>query len=182
MLFLILFLICVFMAIGVGMLAGVSDVRGMTIPNIYSGVVIICFVLAYALAHFGGAGHIFSSISSHLLSGLLTFVITAILFAMKMIGAADSKIGSAYALWLGVVDLPIFLAYMSLAGGVLAVASLYMMKKKPFKDPLKGSWMDRVQKGESKVPYGVAIAVGAIISFYIAGYMDGEVLLSFITV
>ncbi len=182
MLLLIIFLTCIFVALGAGALSGLSDIRGMTIPNLYSLVVIAAFFAAYICLYIGGRGEVFSPLSAHLLSALLTFSLTALLFGGRMIGAADSKLATAYAFWLGIGDVPVFLAYMVFAGGVLAVASLVFMRLKPFKSPDKESWIGRVQNGESKVPYGVAIAFGALVAFFKVGYMDSDVLVSFLHV
>lgn len=53
---LILFLFCVCVAIGTGLLAGLSDFRGMTIPNLYSLVVMGAFVCAFFAVRLAGHG------------------------------------------------------------------------------------------------------------------------------
>jgi prepilin peptidase CpaA len=182
MVFLVLFLFCLFVAAGAGVLSGLSDIRGLTIPNAYSAVVIVAFLFAYLALWGHGNPQTMWVLSAHLSSGLLTFSITFLLFSLRMLGAADSKLATAYALWFKLTDLPLFLAYMALTGGLVAVASLVIMRRKPFKDPLKGSWVDRVQNGESKVPYGVAIAAGALVAFLKAGYLSGDFLIGFLSV
>lgn len=163
-------------------MSGLSDIRGLTIPNAYSAVVIVAFLFAYLALWGHGNPQTMWVLSAHLSSGLLTFSITFLLFSLRMLGAADSKLATAYALWFKLTDLPLFLAYMALTGGLVAVASLVIMRRKPFKDPLKGSWVDRVQNGESKVPYGVAIAAGALVAFLKAGYLSGDFLIGFLSV
>ncbi|GJL85049.1 MAG: hypothetical protein DHS20C02_08240 [Micavibrio sp.] len=172
MFYLVLFLICLFLSLGVGVLAGLSDIRGMVIPNIYSVVIGAAFLIAFAGLHWGGKTHIFSSFYSHLIAAGLMFVVTVILFATRTIGAADSKLGTVFALWAGLKGFAPFLLFMTLGGGILAVAALILQKKKPFSAPKKGSWVARVQGGESKVPYGVAIVFGAVMAFYQIGYFD----------
>ena len=180
MFLLIIYLVCLFIAIGTGVFAGLSDIRGLKIPNLYSGVVILAFVACYGLLWAFGRGDVFSSLSSHLLGAVIVFGVTAAMFAFGMIGAADSKLGTAYALWVGLLGIFPFLFYMTLAGGVLGVVSLVIKKRKPFKSPSKGSWVAQVQAGESKVPYGVAIVFGALASFVNIGYFDLDVLASFL--
>lgn len=178
MILLIVFLICVFVSLGAGVLACVSDIRGMTIPNLYSLVVALSFFIAFITTTIGGKPEVFSSPWSHILSGLLTFSLTALLFGFRFIGAADSKLATAYAFWISAKDLPVFLVYMTFAGGFLAVVSLILLHQKPFKSPPEGSWMALVQNGESKVPYGVAIFVGALVAFYQSDYFDSIALSS----
>ncbi len=172
MFYLVLFLICLFLSLGVGVLAGLSDIRGMVIPNIYSVIVGAAFLVAFAGLYIGGKTDIFSSIWSHLIAAGFMFVVTLILFATGIMGAADSKLGTVFALWLGLKGFASFLVFMTLGGGILAVAALILQKRRPFKAPKKGSWVARVQDGESKVPYGVAIVFGAIVAFFQIGYFD----------
>ncbi len=180
MILLVVFLICLFITLAIGALAGLCDIRSMKIPNSYSLYVIAAFLAAYIALYFAGRGDIFSSIWSHLLSAGLMFVATVILFALKLIGAGDSKFATACAIWIGARYLPIFLFFMTLGGGLLGVAALYIKRKKPFKSPKEGSWVAQVQDGADKVPYGVAIAFGMIIAFSYAGYFSPDMFYSFL--
>ncbi len=180
MLLLIVFLMCLFVACGAGLLAAYSDFKGMVIPNMYSALVVGSFVVAFGLLWLAGRDDVFVSIWSHLLAALVVFGVTAAMFALKGLGAADSKLGTAYALWAGLSGLLPFLFYMAVIGGLLGVAGLVIKKQKPFKAPKEGGWVDRLQKGESKVPYGIAIVGGALASFLKIGYFNGDVMASFL--
>lgn len=180
MILLVLFLFAAFTALGAGVLSALSDMRGLMIPNIYSVIVIVSFLFAYVVLWISGGEKTGWPIVTHLLSGVLTFSITALLFSLKTLGAADSKLVTAYALWFRLSDLPMFLAYVTLAGGVLAVVALVIKKKKPFTAPKEGGWIYRLQAGESKVPYGVAIFAGALFAFLKAGYFSGGYLAAFL--
>ncbi len=169
---LVVFLICVFLTLAIGILAGLSDVRSMTIPNSYSIYVIALFFVCYGALYFTGYEGVFASLWSHILSAGLTFIVTAILYSMKIIGAGDSKFGTACALWIGARYVPVFLFFMTLFGGLLGVAALYIKKKKPFENPKLGSWVDQVQGGKEKVPYGVAITFGMLLAFIYSGYFS----------
>lgn len=177
---LVLYLACVLTALGTGVLAGLSDYRGMTIPNLYSVIIMAAFALAFVLLALFGPGYVFFGLASHLLAGILVFGVTVALFAARVIGAADSKLASAYALWVGIPGLPAFLFYTALAGGVLALAALALGKWKFVRSPVAGSWVARAQGGESKVPYGIAIAVGALASFVKLGYLGRGTLTTFL--
>lgn len=182
MIVLIIFLMCLFVSLGVGVLAGVSDIRRMVIPNAYNVYMIAAFFVAYAALYFAGQTHVFTAIWWHALSAVLMFAVTFVMFALKMLGAGDSKFATACAIWIGVRDLPIFVFYMTMMGAVLGIASLVLRKKKPFADPAEGSWIAQVQGGASKVPYGVAIAFGMVIAFIHAGYFDPATLSEFVSV
>ncbi len=180
MFFLIIFLLGVFVAIGVSVMAAVSDWRSMTIPNSYSVYVIVAFFVTYVVLYFGGHSDVFGSLVSHLLSAGITFAVTFVLFSMGVLGAGDSKFGSACALWIGAKFLPIFLFYMTLCGGVLGVVALYIKKYKPFDSPAEGGWIAQVQSGKDKVPYGIAICFGLILAFLYSEYFSADVLSSFV--
>lgn len=173
---LIVFLTCLFVAVAIGAMAAWSDIKGLIIPNWHSGVIIVSFFAAFVFMHLLGHPDIFSGILSHLVAALVVFAITATLFGLKTIGAADSKLSTAYAFWVGVAGLPAFLFYMSVAGGLVGLGAIALQKWQPVKNPSPGGWVARVQAGENKVPYGVAIAVGALASFVKLGYFDGAIL------
>ncbi len=177
---LVIFLICVFVTLIIGVLAGLSDVKSMTIPNSYSAFVIGLFFICYTTLYLSGQAGVFGSLQSHLMSAGVTFLVTAALYTFRVLGAGDSKFGTACALWISIGHLPIFLFFMTLFGGLLGVASLYIKKKKPFKSPAEGSWVAQVQGGADKVPYGVAITFGMLISFVYSEYFSMDVLSSFL--
>lgn len=180
MFLLIFFLFAVFAALGAGILAALSDLRGMTIPNILSVAIIAAFFAAYGVLWLSGRDDVFGSVSSHLLSVVIVFGVTLAMFMLRAIGAGDSKLASAFALWTGLKGMMPFLFYMALAGGVLGLAALALRKWKPVKAPREGGWIARVQNGENGVPYGAAIFAGALASFVKLGYLGPEVLSSFL--
>lgn len=181
MLALILFLACLFSALAAGFMASVSDLRGLIIPNIYSVIVGASFFAAYTVLWLTGNHHVLGGFYSHLIAAFVIFAITAAMFATNVLGAADSKLATVYALWVGLRGLIPFLFYMSLCGGLLGLAALVAQRWKPFAAPKEGSWIARVQGGESKVPYGIAIVFGALVSFVKLGYVDPQALSSFLS-
>ena len=180
MIFLIIFLMCMFVALAVSVMAGVSDFRTLKIPNIYSVYVIAAFFVAFIALYLGGHERVFSPLYMHVLSMLVTFLVTFILFGLKLLGAGDSKFATACSVWVSLKYLPIYLFFMTLFGSVLGFVALYLKNKKPFKSPAEGSWIEQVQSGASKVPYGIAIAFGLVVSFMHTGYLTADVLTSFL--
>lgn len=173
---LILFLTCLFVAVAVGAMAAWSDIKGLVIPNWHSGVIIVSFLTAFVLMQLLGHPDIFSTLWSHFMAALIVFAVTATLFGLKTIGAADSKLSTAYAFWAGIAGLPAFLFYMSVVGGLVGLGALALQKWQPVKNPAPGGWVARVQAGENKVPYGIAIVAGALASFVKLGYFNGAIL------
>ncbi len=174
-LFLVVF--CVLIALGFALASAISDFKSMTIPNIYAGGIVLAFIPAFAVDYFTGAGmEFFAAFSSHLLAGGLVFALTLLLFAARVMGAGDSKLCSALALWVGLSGLAAFIFYMALVGAVLAIATKILNKKVVFPDAKEGSWIALSQKGAGGVPYGIAIFFGAVIAFYQLGYFSAETL------
>lgn len=173
MLALLLFLFGVFVTLGMCYLAAKSDYKGYKIPNVVSIVIIGAFFMTYGgLTLLEQRDVFFKPIGMHLGSAFLVLMITGAMFALKKLGAGDSKLATAIALWTGFSGLVPFLFYMSLSGGVIAGFSLYLQKKKPFSSPSEGGWIDVVQKGGGVVPYGIAIAIGAVASFIYLGFFN----------
>lgn len=173
LLFIVIF--CAIVALGFCIASAWSDWNGMVIPNVYPVGVLTSFIIAYGAA-FVLAPEItyFGTPKSHLIALGAIFGVTFILFSLRMIGAGDSKLAAVVALWVGLEGLMTFLFFMGIVGGLLGLVALYIQKAKPVAEPKEGSFVDRVQKGESAVPYGIAIAVGAIVAFYMVGYFDPE--------
>jgi prepilin peptidase CpaA len=150
-------------------LSCVSDVRSLRIPNGHSLVILGCFVPAWLV--FPEA---FGSLGLHVAAAALMFVVTYGMFAMGMMGGGDSKLGSALALWGGLNGLVPFMFYMAVTGGILGLISIFIKKKKPFKNPEAGSWFAQLQEGKNAVPYGVAISFGAVAAFFHTGLIHNQ--------
>lgn len=167
------FLFGVLVTLGFCILAAMSDFRGFKIPNYVSLFIAGTFGVAYAVLTLTEQREfVFMSITSHLGAAALTFVVTGALFALKQLGAGDSKFATAVSLWFGLSGLVPFLFYMALSGGIIGVASLLLRKYKPLKSPPAGSWPAKAQEGSPSVPYGIAIAIGTLAAFFFQGYFS----------
>ena len=169
---LIVFLTCVFVAVAFGAMAAYSDFKGMTIPNQYSIAIFGVFAVCYAIVWLLGGGSVFAPLLSHVVGFLLVFVFGFALFAFKVWGAGDQKLISAFAVWMGFSGVIVFLFYTAVFGGVLGIVALLLRKFKPVKEPEEGGWIAQVQDGGGKVPYGIAIVLGALASFVKIGYFS----------
>lgn len=88
-----------------------------------------------------------------LLSGVVVFALFALAFHFGMMGGGDVKMLGALALWLPLQPLVWLLILMSLIGGVLTIVMMIEHRWKKSESPLE-------------IPYGVAIAIAAIVVFY----------------
>lgn len=180
MLFLIVFLCAVIVAAGLGLLSGWSDFRGMIIPNAYPVGIILAFAFAYAAVHFSGNPEPFQRLSSHITAGVGALVITFFMTMTKTMGGGDSKLITAYALWMGVLNIAWYLLVVTTLGALLALMALAIKRFKPFKNVRPGSWLARVQSGEAVVAYGIPIAAGAVYIFLTEQYVALETIKAFL--
>jgi prepilin peptidase CpaA len=77
------------------------------------------------------------------------FVLFALAFYAGMMGGGDVKLAAALALWFSPVSTVRFLVITSIAGGVLTLLVLAIHRL-------------RSREGRPEIPYGVAIAIGAL--------------------
>lgn len=163
----VFFLLCVVLA--VTLLSCVSDARSLRIPNLYSIIITGAFLAAHAVSP-----ESFGKWWEHLLALGIFFGITYLMFIAGMMGGGDSKLGSALALWVGIKGLIIYVFWMTVMGGVIGLLSLWIRKKKPFKNPPAGSWMAAAQEGKNAIPYGIAISFGAWIALLHTGIITHQ--------
>ena len=150
---LLLFIVPALLALAAGW-----DLTSYTIPNFLSAALIAAFVLFALATHMtlGAAG-------THLLAGALGLFAGFALFALGTIGGGDAKLFAAIALWLGFANLLDFTLAASLFGGALAILILGL-RHLPLPAPFSGqSWLMRLHDEKAGIPYGVALAAGALV-------------------
>jgi prepilin peptidase CpaA len=149
--------------------AALRDVVSYTIPNWISAALIAGFPIA-ALAQ----GLSLQTIGMNLGVGAAALVVGMIMFALRWIGGGDAKLFAAAALWLGWPALPMYLGITGIAGGALAVGLLSLRSPLISGYVVNGpAWLSRLAAPGENVPYGVAIAVGALAAFPASALMQG---------
>jgi prepilin peptidase CpaA len=137
--------------------AAASDLFTMTISNRVSLLLIAGFLVLAPLT-----GMSLTEIGLHLGAGLAVLAVTFGCFAMGWVGGGDAKVAAAAALWFGFAHLLDFLVYASLFGGALTLL-LLGFRQWPLPYPLVGqSWLLRLHAKETGIPYGIALAMGAL--------------------
>lgn len=145
-------------------LGGVKDLVSYRIPNWISLALIAGFLAAAAAGLAAGASP--AALGLNLAVGAAGLAVGVALFALGWIGGGDAKLFAACALWLGAPVFMPFMLYTGLAGGVLTLAILGL--RSTWLAPAVAGcppWLRRLGTAGGKVPYGVAIAVGALASF-----------------
>lgn len=140
--------------------AAASDLFTMTISNRVSLALVAGFLVLAPLS-----GMSMADILMHLGAGATLLVIAFTCFAFGWIGGGDAKVASAAALWFGFAHLMNYLLYASIFGGVLTLA-LIQFRQWPLPYMLAGQpWLARLHAKESGVPYGIALALGALMVY-----------------
>jgi prepilin peptidase CpaA len=119
--------------------AAASDLLTMTISNRVSLALVAGFLIV-ALA--SGMG--LSDILLHAGAGAAVLTVAFACFAMGWVGGGDAKVAAAAALWFGFAD-------------------LLQFRQWPLPYALAGqTWLLRLHAKESGIPYGIALALGAL--------------------
>ena len=141
--------------------AALYDATSFTIPN--------RLTIAIAAAFFPVAlilGLPLQTIGACAAVGVLALVAGIGMYAMKWCGGGDAKLLAGCALWLGVPAILPFLFATSVIGGLLALG-LVMARKFMLGNLVAAgpAWLGRLLEPQEALPYGVAIALGALVAF-----------------
>lgn len=140
--------------------AAASDLFTMTISNRVSALLIVGF---FTLATLSGIS--FLEIMSHIGAGAAVLVVAFGCFALGWIGGGDAKVAASVALWFGFGHLLDYLVYASLFGGALTLF-LLQFRAWPLPYALGGQmWLLRLHSKDSGIPYGIALALGALMIY-----------------
>ncbi len=139
--------------------AAISDFRFLRIPNVYPALIILLFIVSRLVGGFGDEHW------SHLYHFLITLGIGMLLFRFGWFGGGDAKLYAAIALWFSLNSSVMFIFATGMSGLVLAityVAVRQMRKRSKRPAPEK-------KRNERRIPYGIAIAMGGILTAFDAG-------------
>jgi prepilin peptidase CpaA len=140
--------------------AAAMDMLTMKIPNRISVVLVLAF---FPLALLAGLG--WSQVGSHVAAGILLLAVGFGLFVGGWFGGGDAKLMAAIGLWVGFDALLAYLLYVAIAGGFLATF-FWMVRSMPLPRVLLGEqWALRLHHKDGGIPYGIALAAGALVVF-----------------
>ena len=145
-------------------LGGVKDLVSYRIPNWISLALIAGFLAAAGAGLAAGAAP--GALAMNLAAGLAGLVLGVALFALGWIGGGDAKLFAAAALWIGWPGAVTYLGVTAVAGGAFSV--LLLSLRSPLARPLVlagPAWFARLGEPGENVPYGVAIAIGALTAY-----------------
>jgi prepilin peptidase CpaA len=140
--------------------AAASDLFTMTISNRVSLALVAGFLI---LAILGGMG--LTDILLHVGAGATVLTVSFACFAMGWVGGGDAKVAASAALWFGFGHLLSYLVYASLFGGALTLL-LLQFRQWPLPYSFAGqAWLLKLHAKESGIPYGIALAIGALMIY-----------------
>jgi prepilin peptidase CpaA len=140
--------------------AASSDLFTMTIANRVSLTLVGGFALLAAMTGMSAADML-----SHAEAAAAVLAVVFVFFACGWIGGGDAKLAAATVLWLGFAHLADYLIYASLLGGALTVL-IIQFRTLPLPQVLLGrAWAERLHRGGAGVPYGIALAMAALLVY-----------------
>lgn len=138
------------------LIAAYTDFSTMKIPNKVSLAMAAGFFLTLPL-HWQGL----PVLADHLIIGAIFLVAGFSMFAFGWLGGGDAKLMAAIGLWLGWPDMLPFILYTTLFGAALGVFLLLGAHFMPVRLRTSSVGM-RLFQGGSDMPYGLALAAGAL--------------------
>jgi prepilin peptidase CpaA len=140
--------------------AAASDLFTMTISNRVSLALAAGFLVLALASGMGGY-----QILMHIAAGATVLVVAFGCFAMGWVGGGDAKVAASAALWFGFTHLMSYLLYASLFGGALTIL-LLQFRQWPLPVSFAGQpWLARLHAKETGIPYGIALAIGALMIY-----------------
>lgn len=131
------------------LMAALSDLRSFRISNIFPIILLLLFPVAHGLTGLS------SALWPNVFHFLLALIIGMVLFGRSWIGGGDAKLYAAVALWFNWSGAATLIFLTGISGLVLVFAFIAARKMGFRKD---------IPKKDRRVPYGVAIAGGAILN------------------
>lgn len=151
------------------------DLATYTIPNFLPLALLGVFVVFIVVTRMHAP-----AIGIHALAGLAGLALGFALFAFGLIGGGDAKLFAVIALWLGGVGKDLYgLSYLlnytlmtAVFGGALAII-LISLRNVPMSAALSGhGWLARLHDARSGIPYGVALAAGALVVLLVSPHAE----------
>lgn len=140
--------------------AGLHDLTTMKIPNWISGVLVLSFFpAAFAV------GLAPMAVALHVGIAVVALFVGMGLFAMRVIGGGDAKLMAAACLWLGLSGSGMFMLWTGVAGGLFCM--MLILARGQVRPYIAGGpdWVMQLLEPKGDIPYGVAIAIGALMAF-----------------
>jgi prepilin peptidase CpaA len=140
--------------------AAASDLLTMTISNGVSLILTASFLVLAAML-----GMPLAQIGMHFGAALAVLAVAFVFFACGWIGGGDAKLAAATALWLGFDQLLNYLTFAAFIGGLMTLA-IMKFRLMPLPAAIADhEWAQRLHRTDAGVPYGIALALAALMIY-----------------
>lgn len=151
-------------------IGAMSDLVSYRIPNWISLAIVAAFAVAVVVA-----GMPVAAVGWHLLVGIAALAAGFGLFAFNLIGGGDAKLFAAGALWAGPDYIMKYCLAFALAGGAFALAVILLRRVPLPAMAARISFLNKLLQPKAGLPYGVALAIGALIILFDPLFRQGLV-------
>ena len=141
-------------------IAGIGDLFTLRIPNWLNAAIALAFLVMALIM-----GMPLATLGLHAAAALIMLVAGMVLFYAGQIGGGDAKLMAVAGLWVGLDPLLVFAIYTALAGGVLALIMYGWNRLAQTGAIWNPAWLGHLAGKTIQLPYGIAIAAGAILVF-----------------
>jgi prepilin peptidase CpaA len=141
--------------------AALHDATRLRISNLFPLAIIAAFVGWVVIVGFE------RDLWQNLLGFLLCLAGGTFLFSKSWLGGGDVKLLAALALWFDLDGAGRMLVFTAMGGGLLALAIILGRRMVPLTLAEGSGWA--VLKRRGPIPYGVAIAAGALLAIHLVG-------------
>lgn len=141
-------------------MAAATDLLSAKIPNRLSAAVAVGY---FVVAPF--AGVTLAEMGLHALCAAAMLALTFGLFQFRVLGGGDAKLVAATALWFGWTPLFDYFYAFAIVGGALALVAVGARWFDPPRWLASQAWILRWHQDKRHVPYGVALAIGAMLTY-----------------
>ncbi|MSP43686.1 MAG: peptidase [Alphaproteobacteria bacterium] len=146
--------------LGIMAAAAIYDLATYTIPN-FLPVLLVAAFAAFAL----WCGLSWPDLGGHLAAGISMLVTGWALFALGLLGGGDAKLLASTSLWMGWGGMINYLIMFSLCGGIVALL-LLLFRRLPMPNWMqRQGWVTALHDAANGVPYGIALAIGAVLAW-----------------
>ncbi|MFA5955329.1 prepilin peptidase [Hyphomicrobium sp.] len=144
--------------------AAANDLFTMKIPNRIPLALVGSFTVVALLSRMP-----LDVFGTNLAVGFAILAVTFTLFAFNLLGGGDAKLIAAGGVWIGADHILDYLLFITIFGGALSIAILAYRKWMPATAVALPGWAQRLHTDKGPIPYGIAIAAGALAVFPTTG-------------